>query len=299
MKYTITGSLGHISKPLTEALVRAGHEVTVITSKESNAPAIGAMGAKAAVGSVNDVAFLTEAFSGADAVYTMVPPKWDATDWKAYIGTIGENYAKAIKAAHVPYVVNLSSIGAHLAEGAGPVSGLFRVEKALNQLQGVNIRHLRPAYFYYNLLANINLVKQANIIGGNNGDAGTIMPVTDPSDIAEVAAEELTRLDFTGQSIRYIASDEVTNGQVAATLGAAIGKPELPWVEFSDDQSLQGMIAAGLAPEVAKNYVEMNAALRKGDLTRDYFSNRPEALGTVKLQDFAGVFASAYKASLN
>ena len=61
MKYVITGSLGNISKPLTEKLIMAGHEVTVITSKESNWPAIEAIGASAAVGSVEDISFLQQA----------------------------------------------------------------------------------------------------------------------------------------------------------------------------------------------------------------------------------------------
>ena len=62
MKYVVTGSLGHISKPLTESLVKAGHQVTVVTSKQENAAKIEALGAHAAVGSVEDVAFLTNTF---------------------------------------------------------------------------------------------------------------------------------------------------------------------------------------------------------------------------------------------
>jgi len=33
MKIIITGSLGHISKPLTEELAYNGHDITVISSK--------------------------------------------------------------------------------------------------------------------------------------------------------------------------------------------------------------------------------------------------------------------------
>jgi len=73
MKYVITGSIGNISKPVSTALIKAGHDVTVITSKEGNVAAIEALGAHAAVGSVEDTAFLTKTFEGADAVYTMVP----------------------------------------------------------------------------------------------------------------------------------------------------------------------------------------------------------------------------------
>ncbi|GAC1431391.1 MAG: hypothetical protein NVSMB7_07490 [Chitinophagaceae bacterium] len=108
---------------------------------------------------MEDTAFLTKAFSGVHAVYTMVPPAYNVQDWKAHIGQVGKNYAEAIKNNHIKFIVNLSSIGAHMPEGCGPVSGLYRVEQALNALDDVNIKHLRPAYFYNNLLNNIGLVK--------------------------------------------------------------------------------------------------------------------------------------------
>ena len=167
MQYVITGGAGHISKPLALQLLKAGHTVTVIGRKPENLKVLTDAGAKAAIGSVEDVAFLTQTFQGADAIYTMVPPINTQTDWKGYIGSIGENYTKAIKASGVKYVVNLSSIGAHLAEGCGPVSGLYRVEHSLNTLTEVHIKHLRPAYFYYNLLSNIGLIKGMGIIGSN------------------------------------------------------------------------------------------------------------------------------------
>ncbi len=159
MKYVITGGAGHISKPLTEKLLAAGHEVTVIGRNAENLKPLTEKGAKAAIGSVEDVSFLTKTFSGADAVYTMVPPTMEPTDWKGYIGQVGANYAEAIKTAGVKYVVNLSSVGAHMQEGCGPVSGLFRVEKALNELKDVAIRHLRPGFFFTNFYGNLPMVK--------------------------------------------------------------------------------------------------------------------------------------------
>jgi len=293
MKYVITGSLGNISKPLSQCLIEAAHDVTIITSKQENAAAIEALGAKAAVGSIEDVDFLTKTFTGADAVYTMVPPKWDPIDWKGWFGKIGENYTAAIKASGVNYVVNLSSIGAHMPDGAGPVSGLHRVETALNSLDHVNVKHLRPAYFYQNFLANIGMIKHANIIGGNFGSER--MPLIHPTDIAAVAAEELLNLDFEGHSIRYIVGDERTGKEIASVIGAAVGKPELPWIVFSDEQSLQGAIQAGLPEEVAKNYTEMGHAIRTGAFLEEYEQHKT-AFSNTKLEDFAKEFAGAYNA---
>jgi uncharacterized protein YbjT (DUF2867 family) len=74
MKYVITGGAGHVSKPLTEKLLKAGHGVTVISRNAEHLKPLTSLGAKPAIGSVNDLTFLKTTFAGADAVYTMVPP---------------------------------------------------------------------------------------------------------------------------------------------------------------------------------------------------------------------------------
>ncbi len=296
MKYVITGSLGHISKPLVNALVKAGNQVVVISSSAARVKEIEAAGASAAIGSVDDTDFLKKTFAGAHAVYTMVPPNFTATDWKAYIGQVGKNYADAIAANNIKYVVNLSSVGAHLPDGVGPVSGIYRVEQALNALKDVNVLHLRAAYFYQNLLANIGMVKHAGFIGGNYSAADNKFVIVDPRDIAAVAATALLKLNFTGHTIQYIASDETSSDAIAQTLGNAIGKPDLKWVTFTDDQALQGAIQAGLPEEIAKNYTEMGHALMTGKMTEDYWKHKPASLGSIKLKDFAVEFAAAYNA---
>lgn len=297
MKYVITGGAGHISKPLAENLLNAGHRVTVVGRSAENLRELVAKGAKSAIGSIEDTKFLTETFKGADAVYTMVPPNFTAGDWKAWIGQIGTNYATAIKDAGVKYVVNLSSIGAHLPDGVGPVSGLHRAEQALNKLQGVNIKHLRPSYFFTNLLANIALVRNAGIIGSNFGSDDQKLVLVHPDDIADVAFEELAGLKFSGISVRYIASDEKKAAEVAQAIGKAIGKPELPWIAFSNADALGGMLQAGLPEEIATNYVEMGNAMNTGIMTEDYWKHHPEKLGKVKLEDFAKTFAAVYNAN--
>lgn len=296
MKFVVTGSMGNVSKPLTEKLVAAGHSVTVVSSKADKISQIEALGAQAAIGSVEDVAFLSSTFTGADAVYVMVPPNMGASNWKKYIAKIGENYAEAIQSSGVKNVVTLSSIGAHMPEGCGPVSGLFFVEKALNELKGVNVKHLRPGFFFPNLFSQIGMVKNMEIMGGNYG-VNAQMVFSHPSDIADAAAEELLSLDFKGKSVRYITSDEKSTNEVASILGKAIGKPEIPWVNFKDEDTMGGMLQAGVPEEVAKNYTEMGAAMRSGEMASDYQKNKPVNFGKTKLEDFAPVFAAVFAQS--
>jgi len=292
MKYVLTGALGHITKPLAEKLVAAGHEVTIISSNPERSAAITKMGAAAAIGKVEDADFLAKTFTGVTAVYTMVPPNFAAPHWKEYIGGVGKIYATAIKASGVKKVVNLSSIGAHMPDGCGPVSGIHFAEEALNSLSSVDIKHLRPAYFYLNILGSIGMIKNANFYGNNFG-GDRLLPLTHPVDIAAAAAEELLSLKFTGKSYRYIVSDERTSKEIASVLGAAIGKPGLPYVEFNDDDNLKGMLQAGLPEEPARNYVEMGSAIRSGEMSADFNKNKVIS-GKTKLEEFAKEFAAAY-----
>lgn len=160
MQYVITGSLGHISQPLSQRLLQAGHQVSVISSDPNKAKAIEQLGAIPLIGLLADQEFVTQAFSGADAVYTMIPPNLQTPDWAAYIHHLGETYQAAIQVSGVPRVVHLSAIGAHLAQGAGLVSLYHQVEQQLDALAAVEVVHLRPATFYTDFLGNIDLIKQ-------------------------------------------------------------------------------------------------------------------------------------------
>lgn len=294
-KYVITGSTGHISKPIAAALAKAGHEVVVITSKHDKTKEIESIGARALVGSVEDASFVTTAFAGADAVYLMIPPTYNPGDnWRAHQNKIGDNYVAAVKANNIKYVVVLSSIGAHMGDGAGPVDGLADLEKKLAALKEVNVKNLRPSYFYYNLLTMIPLIKGMNVMGSNFGNTDEKLVLTDTSDIADAATEELLNLDFKGQTTRYISSDERHPDEIAAVLSNAIGKPGTPWVTFTDEQSLGGMLQAGLPPTIAEAYVQMGKALRSGEMQKDFWGHHPEKTGKVTLEDFAKQFAKAF-----
>jgi uncharacterized protein YbjT (DUF2867 family) len=288
--YIITGSIGNISKALVAGLVKAGKHVTVITSNAGKVKDIEQLGAKALVGSVSDKEFVKKAFAGADAVYTMIPPIWQTSDWRASQNEVADAYVEAIKSNNIRYVVNLSSLGAQHKDGVGPVNALHDFEQALNAIPGLNVKHLRPSFFYYNLLAQIGLIKHAGIMGANYGEQK--IALVHPRDIAEVALQELLDLKFTGSSVRHIVSDERTGAEVANTLGKAIGK-DLPWVVFSDDDQLKGLLDGGVPKSHASAYVEMGRAFRTGKMQE--LLSKDATIGKTKLEDFATEFSSAFK----
>ncbi len=295
MKIVITGSLGHISKPLAEQLVQEGHAVTVISSNPKKQKDIEALGANAAIGSLEDVDFLVTGFTGADAIYCMIPPNnyFDQNlDLVGYYRRLGNNYAQAISQSGVKRVVNLSTIGGHLEKGSGILRGAHDVQIILDELpEDISITHMRPTSFFYNLYGYTDMIKNQGCIMANYGTE-TKIPWVSPLDIADAVAEEITT-PFAGRKIRYVASEELTGEETATILGAAMGKPDLKWILATNEQTLNGLVTAGMNKQIASGLVEMYASLQSGLLSESYFRNKPAVMGKVKLKHFAIEFAAA------
>ncbi len=290
-KYLVTGSIGNISKVIVEGLVKAGHAVSVITSSSDRVGAIEKLGASGLVGDLQDLAFLKKAVSEAEVVYTMIPPIWQTGNWRKSQNEVAHTYIEAFKGSNVRHVVNLSSIGAHLENGVGPVSGLYDFEEMLNKLSGIAVKHLRPSYFYTNLMAQIGMIKQGGIMGANFGGDEKIFLVH-PKDIGKAALEELLQLDFEDTSVRYVISDERSGEDIAKVLGNAIAR-NLHWTVFTDEQQKAGLLQAGLSETHATGYAELGQALRGGSMQADARAKKI-ILSPTKLEDFAVEFAKAF-----
>lgn len=292
MKYIITGSLGNISKPLATQLIRAGHQVTVISSDANKKKEIESMGALAAIGNIHDEVFLNSAFSEADAVYTMIPPNLQSTDFLKYAADIATKYANAIQKAGIRRVVNLSSIGADLSAGTGPILGNREAEAILNRLEGFVLTHVRACFFYTNFYGNMEMIRNMGILGSNYPGSSRVAFVH-PEDIARMVAEELQN-DKGSSGVRYISSDDRTAQEAATALGKAIGIAALPWVEFPDDQFKSAFLQAGFSEEMAFRFVEMGQSVRSGKIWEHYDAAGTGTTGKIKLEDFAKEFAARY-----
>lgn len=297
MKVVLIGSIGAIGRPLTQELVKKGHSVTVVTRTAEREKMIEALGAKAAVGTMYDPEFLSRTFQGAEVVYTMITHDNTAFfepdfDLSTHYTQIAEVYMRAITRSGVKKVVHLSSFAGFTDKESGILRCHHGAERILNQLsEEVSIKFVRPVGFYTNLFAFIQSIKTKGAIFQNYG-GDEKQPWVSPLDIASTIAEEI-EMPFNGRTVRYIASDEVSPNEVADMLGAAIDKPDLKWIVITDEQLLDGLLAAGINKETAKGLVELNAGRRGGLLYEDYFRNRP-TLGKVKLLDFAKHFAAVY-----
>ncbi|MBC7851694.1 MAG: NAD(P)H-binding protein [Chitinophagaceae bacterium] len=291
MNYVVTGASGNIGTALTKKLLAASQDVVVIGRNQSNLNHLADAGATTAIGSMEDVEFLTRVFNDAHCVFCMYPPVADTNDFKSYTEEIANNYKQAISANNIKHIVHLSSIGAHLAENAGPVSGIHRAEKVLDTLTDVNILHLRPAYFYTNLFANLSTLQQLGIMGGTfTSDA---LPLAHYDDIANIASEALLKCNFKGHEHQYIVSDIASTSEIASQIGKSIGKSDVPWIRFSHDQALEAICASGIPRPIAIEYLELFAAVDSGLVTEDYLKHPTTPKG-VSLDEFSRQFAAVY-----
>lgn len=293
--YAITGATGHIGSKTAEILLARGEQVRVIGRDAARLATLVGKGAKAAVGDIRDTAFLTEAFSGVDAVFAMIPPNYAIDDFRGYQNEVGRCIAKAITGAGVKHVVNLSSQGAELPAGTGPILGLHDQEERLNKLVGVNVLHLRPTYFMENLLMNIPLIHQMGFAGSAvRGDQRFAMIAT--RDIATRVAEHLVRRDFTGKVVKdLLGQRDLTLDEAIQVIGEKIGWPELKYVQFPYDEALKGMVAMGITPHLGGLYIEMSKAINAGL----FAVGRPrtaENTTPTAIEAFAETFAEAFEA---
>ena len=290
---TVMGATGNTGKKIALALLNAGEKVRALGRSESKLAELKAAGAEVLSGDTNDVAFLTKAFRGADAVYTLLPTDPGAPDYRAEQDRQGEAIVKAIRESGVRYVVALSSTGADL-EGGGVVAGLHAQEERLKKIEGVNLLLLRPVSFFENFYSSLALIKQEGI-NGDSVEADLAVPMIGTRDIADAAAKALLARDWKDVVVRELLGPrDVSYSEATRILGEKIGKPDLPYVQFSYDDQARALVQAGMSESFAKLYVEMTRAFNQGTIKP---ARTRENTTPSRFEDFAEEWAQAYQAS--
>lgn len=259
----ITGATGNTGKAIAETLLAAGEKIRVIGRSADKLQPFAAKGAEAFTGSVLDAEAMTRAFTGAAAAYVLIPPDVKQANMRGYQAAVTESLATALERTGVKHVVTLSSVGAQLAEGAGPVSGLHAYEERLNSIPGLNVLHLRAAYFMENFLASVHLYRTMSFFGGLV-KADVPIPMIATRDIGPRAAAALRSLDFSGhQTQELLGSRDLTMNDATHIFGAAIGKPDLVYMQAPGMMAKPALMQAGLSGDVADQMIEMCKAINE------------------------------------
>jgi uncharacterized protein YbjT (DUF2867 family) len=292
---TVMGATGHTGSKIAGALLKAGEKVRALGRSESKLAELRGAGAEVRAGDVTDAEFLTNAFRGADAVYTLLPTDRQSADYRAAQDQQGEAIVKAVRASGVRYVVALSSVGADLSVGTGVIAGLHAQEERLKQLEGTNVLLLRPASFFENFYDALELIRHEGI----NADSvaqDLAIPMVATRDIADVAAKALKARDWKGVVVRELLGPrDISYAEATRVLGERIGKPDLKYVQLPYAEETTALVQAGLSESFARLYVEMTRTFNEGQVKpRD--DRTPENTTPTRFDDFAEELARAYHA---
>ena len=293
---TVMGASGNTGGRISASLLADGEKVRALGRSAHRLAGLQSKGAEILTGDATDAAMLTQGFRGADAVYTLLPPDPQSPDLRKKWDQEGEAIVKAVRASGVRFVVFLSSIGADLPEGTGPIAGLHAQEERLRQLRDVNVLILRPASFFENFYAVLGLIKHQGINGGAVKPDLEI-PMIATRDIADVAARALKARDRTGVVVRELLGPrDLTHAEATRIIGAHIGKADLQYVQFPYADFAASLVQMGISQNVAGLYAEMSRAFNEGRI-KSREGRRPENTTPTEFEDFAEVLARAYEAA--
>jgi len=261
--FVIAGVTGHVGSAVAEVLLSQGQKIKVIVRDTKKAGKWVQRGAEVAEGSLDDQAFLTQTFKGAKGAFILLPPNFASVNILEDQKKLGATIAAAVKAAHLPHVVMLSSIGADLAEGTGPIKGLHHFEIAL-RASGTKVTSIRSGYFMENVAQGIGAAKAAGIYPNMLPSQDMAMPMVATKDIGQLAAESLMAgpkteiIDLTGPSYSV--------KQLAEKISTAL-KKSIQIVDIPQAGWLDALTNAGVPKPWAEQYVEMYQGLLSGKVS--------------------------------
>lgn len=265
MKITITTPSGNIGSKLADILLNsADAQVTVLARTPSKVEHLALRRARVVAGDQLDAAALDKAVDGADVLFWAVGMDYTAANVRARYNQFADAASGALRRHPQLRIVNVSSVGAQLPTGTGPIKGLYDAEQKLNAA-GKNVIHLRANYFMENVLGSLPTIASDGAIYATTPGTATAEQVA-TADIAEAAANYLLRGPHGHHAVDVSGPENISFDQVAATVSEAIGKP-VRHVQVPPDALKAALTSAGLSADLAAELVELQQAMADGRLS--------------------------------
>jgi len=282
--YAILGASGNTGSVVARTLLAAGKKVRLVVRDASKVSALTALGAEVAIGSVEDAASLTKAFEGAQGAYVLMPPDMRSEDLMAENRKRADAIRTALVAAKVPHVVLLSSIGAQMAKGAGPISTVHYAEETLGAIPGTVRTSIRAAYFMENVLGMMQSMATQGVLPVFATKLEVPIPMVSTKDIGETAARALLEPPSKSEVILLTGPKEISYAETARAFGAALGR-EVKAVSAPFDAVVPTFTGFGMSTHMATLYREMVEGFDSGAITHDGVGRHVR--GKIGIEEFA------------
>lgn len=290
MKIAVTTPTGHIGNKLAHILLDRKADITLIARHPEKVKDLSSRGAKVIAGEHTDPAIVEQAVRDADALFWLTPSEMTSHDPLGTARRMADAGATVIRKYPTLHVVQLSSAGAFLPSGTGPIVGLHETEEKF-RAAGKNIVSLRPNEFMENIFFSLpTIIEQNSIYTSILGSVKA--PFNATQDIAEIAAEFLLKPIDGHHVIDIVGPQEISFDEWARIAGEGIGKP-VRIVTIPGDKLKAAMSQAGMSPEMAALLVEMEEAFPK---IQGQFKGEQKRIGKVTFPQFVrDVFTPVYK----
>ncbi|KAB2350676.1 NmrA family NAD(P)-binding protein [Actinomadura rudentiformis] len=275
MTIVVTTPTGRVGSRVVRLLLQAGVRPRVLVRDPARLDAREHVDVRR--GDLTDAEFVRKATAGARTVFWVDPTPHTADDPIETSERTAAGLVEAARAGDVARVVLLSSVGAEKRHGVGHIDGLARIEEQLDST-GADTLHLRCAYFFTNLLLDLDGLARGELTTSFLPDQP--MPWVDPRDIGDVAAARLLNDEWKGRVVQAVhGPEDLTFEQVAQTLTEVLDRP-IRLNAVGDDDARAALRSAGLTPSAVEGIVGMAAGSRSvvPEQPRDLVTTTPTTL---------------------
>jgi uncharacterized protein YbjT (DUF2867 family) len=221
--FAIMGITGQVGGVVAHTLLAAGLPVRAIVRDAAKGRAWADRGCELTLASIENVAALTSAFSGADGVFILVPPNFDPTPEFPEARAVAAALRTTLDAARPSRVVYLSTIGAQASQ-SNLLTQHTIIEQALSELP-MPITFLRPAWFMENCRWDVAPARERGVIPSFLQPLDKPVSMVATADIGKVAAG-LLREGWSGRRVVELEGPQrVTPNEIAAVFTRLIGRP--------------------------------------------------------------------------
>jgi uncharacterized protein YbjT (DUF2867 family) len=259
--FIVLGATGHTGSVVAETLLARGQPVRVVVRSIDKGAPWKAKGAEIAVATYDDTKAMREAFEGANGVYLLVPPNYQAKAWLAEQQRTMDQAAEAVKASGISHVVFLSSVGAHIPEGTGPIRAVRYGEQKLGSI-AKNLTILRPCYFMENWAPVLGAAKAQGVLPTFTAPTVKI-PMIATKDIGRIAAEYLMAGGQGRRIVELAGPEEYSPADAASVLSQILGR-----TVSAQAAPLSAVVPTfksfGFSDEAAALFEEMYTAFSRG-----------------------------------
>ncbi|MBI5275827.1 MAG: NmrA family NAD(P)-binding protein [Burkholderiales bacterium] len=273
MKIAVVGATGRIGAQLTRKLLHAGHKVRALSRGGHGLDALAQAGAEPFLGSFDTGAGdLGRFFDGADAAFLMVKTDW--SNIHGHYPAVAQRFVDALRDSPVRLAVSLTAIGSEVKGDTGHFACFHQLDQKLNELEKIDLVHLRAGWFMENLLAWTGAIAKHGRIGWSL-DPGVKMSWVATHDIADLAAHELGHPTGERRTVREVGSEDLTMPEVAAMISREIGRPvEYRYVDRNRKEVEAEFLQRFGSPELWLDANQTLAALNDGRV-RFHRARRP------------------------